>query len=160
MNSIETRGRLLAKSHNRGWSSGQSAVELGFALPVLALMLVVAADFGRVFFAGIAVNNAARAGAQYGSQTVITAADIAGMKAAAATDGSNIAGLSATASQCTCERPSGSVTQCADSYCDANSTATFVEVDTSAPFSTILRYPGVHHSFTLTGKAVMQVQQQ
>jgi Flp pilus assembly protein TadG len=159
MNRTNRSERLLAKSHKRGWSSGQSAVELGLALVVLPLMLVIAADFGRVFFFGIAVNNAARAGAQYGSQTVITAADISGMKAAATTDGSNVAGLTATASQCTCESPAGSVPACADSYCDPNSTATFVEVDTSAPFTTILDYPGVPHSITLTGKAVMQVQQ-
>ncbi len=159
MNSSVGRTRLPARSHIRGWSSGQSAVELAIALPVLALMLVVAADFGRVFFFGIAVNSAARAGAQYGSQTVITAADTAGMKAAATTDGSNIPSLTATASQCTCESPAGSVAACAESYCAANSTATFVEVNTSAPFTTLLKYPGVPHSLTLTGKAVMQVQQ-
>ncbi len=122
-------------------------------------MLVAAADFGRVFFFGIAVNSAARAGAQYGSETVITAADITGMKAAATTDGSNVPSLSATASQCTCESPRGSVAACAKSYCDASATATFVEVDTSAPFTTLLKYPGVPHSLTLTGKAIMQVQQ-
>ncbi len=158
MNSLR-RGKLPAKSRSRRWSRGQSAVELGIAVPVLALMLVAAADFGRVFFAGIEVNNAARAGAQYGSQTVITAADIDGMKAAAATDGSNIPSLTATASLCTCETPRGSVAACPDSYCEANAAATFVEVDTSAPFTTIVNYPGIPHSMTLTGKAVMQVQQ-
>lgn len=147
------------KSRNRRWRRGQSAVELAFALPVLALMLLGAADFGRVFFFGIAVNNAARAGAQYGSQTVITAADLSGMQAAATTDGSNISGLIATASLCTCQSPNGSVPACAESYCDPNSNATFVEVDTSAPFSTLVNYPGIPHSMTLTGKAVMQVQQ-
>ncbi|MGA7871107.1 MAG: TadE/TadG family type IV pilus assembly protein [Candidatus Binatus sp.] len=146
-------------SRNRKWSRGQSAVELAIAVPVLVLLLVVAADFARAFFFSIAVNNAARAGAQYGSQTVITAADLNGMKSAATTDGSNVPSLTATASQCTCESPSGSVTPCAGSYCTANATATFVEVDTSAPFTTIVKYPGVPHSLTLTGKAVMQVQE-
>lgn len=150
---------MLAKYRTRRWSRGQSAVELAFALPVLTLMLLGAADFGRVFFFGIAVNNAARAGAQYGSQTVITAADLTGMQAAATTDGSNVPSLTATASLCTCQSPRGSVPACADSYCDPNSNATFVEVDTSAPFSTLVNYPGIPHSMTLTGKAVMQVQQ-
>jgi Flp pilus assembly protein TadG len=159
MNKCDPRGRLPAKSRNRGCSGGQSAVELAIAVPVLALLLLGAADFGRVFFMGIAVNNAARAGAQYGSQTVITAADVSGMQAAATTDGSNIPSLTATASQCTCESPRGSVAACSDSYCDANATATFVEVDTSATFSTLVNYPGIPHSMTLTGKAVMQVQQ-
>src|ERR1700722_459247 len=159
MNRNIEAGRLLPKSRNRRWGGGQSAVELAIAVPVLALMLLAAADFGRVFFFGIAVNNAARAGAQYGSQTVITAADVTGMQAAATTDGNNIPSLTATASLCTCQSPRGSVAACADSYCDPNSNATFVEVDTSAPFTTIVNYPGIPHSMTLTGKAVMQVQQ-
>jgi len=159
MNESYARGRLSAMSRNRKWNRGQSAGELAIAVPVLALLLVVAADFARVFFFSIAVNNAARAGAQYGSQSVITAADINGMKNAATTDGTNVPSLAATASQCTCESPSGSVAACAASYCTANATATFVEVDTSAPFTTIVNYPGVPHSLTLTGKAVMQVQE-
>jgi Flp pilus assembly protein TadG len=159
MNRNIRRGGMLAKNRNRHWSVGQSAVELAFAVPVLALMLVGAADFARVFFFGIAVNNAARAGAQYGSQTLITAADISGMQTAATTDGSNVPSLSATASLCTCQSPRGSVAACADSYCDPNSNATFVEVDTSASFSTLVTYPGIPSSMTLTGKAVMQVQQ-
>jgi Flp pilus assembly protein TadG len=152
-------GRLPAKSRTRRWSLGQSSVELAIAMPVLALMLVAAADFARVFFYGIAVNNAARAGAEYGSQTLITAADTSGMRTAATNDGSNVPSLSATASQCTCESPAGAVAACAANYCTANGSATFVEVDTSAPFTTIVNYPGIPHTMTLTGKAVMQVQQ-
>ena len=159
MNKRYARRRLSAKSSNRRWGRGQSAVELAIAVPVLALILLGAADFGRAFVLGIAVNNAARAGAQYGSQTLITAADIDGMKAAATTDGTNIPSLTATASLCTCETPRGSVAACAESYCDANGSATFVEVDTSATFTTIVNYPGIPHTTTLTGKAVMQVQQ-
>ncbi len=159
MNRSDARGRSAAKYRNLSRSSGQSAVEFAIAVPVLALMLVAACDLARVFFFGIAVNNAARAGVQYGSQTLTTAADINGMENAATTDGGNIPSLTATALLCTCESPRGSVTACAANYCTANSTATFVEVDTSAPFTTIVNYPGLAHSFTLTGKAIMQVQQ-
>ena len=138
MNKRDARGRLPAISHNHRLSIGQSIVEFSVAVSVLSLMLVIVADFARVFYLSIAVNNAARAGAQYGSQTVITAADVAGMKTAATTDGSNIPSLTPTASQCTCESQTSSVTKCPSSYCTANTTATFVEVDTSAPFTTIL----------------------
>ncbi len=138
--------------------NGQSTVEMAIMVSVLALLLVVAADFARLFYVYIAVNSAARAGAQYGSQSVITAADITGMKAAATLDGSNIANLTATASQCTCVGGS-TVAACPASYCAANPQATFVEVDTSATFKTVVTYPGVPSSITLPGKAVMQVQQ-
>src|SRR4029077_3574149 len=63
-------------------SRGQSMVELAIVVPVLALLLVASADFARVFYFSITVNNAARAGAQYGSQTLATAADTNGMKSA------------------------------------------------------------------------------
>lgn len=137
---------------------GQSAVELAVAIPVLVLLLLVGADFGRIFYTSIGVNNAARAGAQYGSQTVITAADFNGMISAAKADGSNIANLSATATQCTCES-SSSVATCPASYCTNDAQATFVEVDTQALFRTLVNYPGIPSSTTLSGKAIMQVEQ-
>jgi Flp pilus assembly protein TadG len=165
MNKNNPCGRSSAKSRDRRWS-GQSIVEFAIAAPVLALMLVAAADIARVFFFSVAVNNAARAGAQYGSQTLISAANTSGMETAATNDGSNIPGLTATASQCTCESPSGSVPACSAapfsmpaSYCTTNSSATFVQVDTAATFTTIVHYPGLPNSFTLNGQATMQVEQ-
>jgi len=89
--------RLFWKS-----SRGQSMTELAIAVPVLALLLVASADFARVFYFSIAVNNAARAGAQYGSQTIATAGDINGMKAAATQDAPNLPTIAATAQLCTC----------------------------------------------------------
>lgn len=151
----------------RRWSSekGQSAVEFGLALFVLPLMLVVAADFGRVFFIDIAVNNAARAGAQYGSQTNTTAADSDGMVSEAQADGANIPNFGTpTASQCTCGIPNPPTnppcSSISSTYCaHAPSKAVFVTVNTSATYRTILTYPGVPSSMTLTGKAIMQVQE-
>jgi Flp pilus assembly protein TadG len=138
--------------------SGQSAVELAIAVPILVLLLLIGADFGRVFYMSTGVNNAARAGAQYGSQTVITAADSSGMITAAKTDGSNFANLTATASQCTCAA-SNTVAACPSTYCTNSPQATFVEVDTRSVFQTLVNYPGIPTSTTLQGKAIMQVQQ-
>ncbi|MGH8013726.1 MAG: TadE/TadG family type IV pilus assembly protein [Candidatus Binataceae bacterium] len=136
---------------------GQSAVELALLAPVLILILLAAADFGRLFYTSIAVSNAARAGAQYGAQSVITAADANGMVAAAQSDGTNIADLTASAQQCTCQN-STSVALCPAAYCVGDTWATFVEVDTHATFNTLLSYPGVPSSVPLSGKAVMQVE--
>jgi Flp pilus assembly protein TadG len=48
------------------WAArGQSYVELAFALSVLAMILVVAADLGRLFYTYLEVINAARARARY-----------------------------------------------------------------------------------------------
>jgi Flp pilus assembly protein TadG len=44
---------------------GQSLVELALALPVLLLILLGLADFGRAFYYTTTIANAARAGAEY-----------------------------------------------------------------------------------------------
>lgn len=44
-------------------SRGQGLVEMALLLPLLVLLLVMAVDFGRVFFSWVALNNAARIGA-------------------------------------------------------------------------------------------------
>jgi hypothetical protein len=44
-------------------SRGQALVEMAIILPVLVLLLLLAVDFGRVFFGWVALNNATRIGA-------------------------------------------------------------------------------------------------
>jgi Flp pilus assembly protein TadG len=156
----------------RRWFSerGQSAVELAIVVPVLALMLVVIADFARVFYVSIAVNNAARAGAQFGSQsssTASTAEEPSGMQQAACNDygisdfTTCQTTLNPTATMCTCGTPSTGVPACSTisaTYCSHTASATYVTVNTSATYHTILNYPGITSSYTLTGQAIMQVQ--
>jgi Flp pilus assembly protein TadG len=150
-----------AEARRRHWAlRGQSYVELAFALPVLVLILVVAADFGRLFYTYVEVINAARAGAQYGSNSVITAADATGMKAAATQDGANVPNLTVTANQCTCGTATAPIPNCSASFCTNDPQGNYVVVNAQAPFSTITKYPGVPSSVTLKSQAVMQVQQQ
>jgi hypothetical protein len=47
---------------------GQGLVELAIVLPLLALLLVMAIDFGRIFFGTIALHNAARIGADFAAR--------------------------------------------------------------------------------------------
>lgn len=135
--------------------------ELALALPVLVLLLLAATDFGRLYYTNIEVVDAARAGAQYGSQGVTAAANAPGMVQVAKNDATNVPGLSATATQCICTVGGvGSVPACPTSYFTSSPAgATFVEVDTSATFNTIVRYPGIPSSVALAGKAVMMVEQ-
>jgi Flp pilus assembly protein TadG len=143
-----------ALRRRRSVRRGQGALELAFAVPLLSLLAVVAADAGRAFFVGIEVTNAARAGVEYGVQNATTAGDLTGMKTAAKNDGKGIASLTATA-KTYCQCGSGTATTC-----PLPSTCTdprgYVEVDTSAPFKTLLNYPGIPTSLTLSGKAIMR----
>ena len=162
-------------SCRRRLAAGQSAVEFAIIAPVLIILLMVASDFSRLFFMSINLNNVARAGAQYGSQTVATAQDSSGIQTAASTDfgcvaagGNSCPNLSnwstPTVKTCTCGPLFGTVTACpttgSNFYCkDSSGETTYVTVNTSATFNTILPYPGVPSSMTLTGQAIMQVQQ-
>jgi hypothetical protein len=58
------RLRLPAASDSRP-PGGQALVEFALILPLLVLLLVMAIDFGRVFFGWVSINNAARVGAAY-----------------------------------------------------------------------------------------------
>ena len=60
---------VLKKRTSRRTSRGQALVETALILPILALLLVLAIDFGRVFVGWIALQNAARVGADFAAQT-------------------------------------------------------------------------------------------
>lgn len=148
---------------HRLFKLGQAATELALVVPVLSVLLVGSADFARAFYFNQEVVAAARAGAQYGSQSVTTAADSAGIKAAAVANGTNLPGFSTgsvTTSFCTCQSPPPTgQTGCATSYCNgANASATYVTVNTSSTFTTLVNYPGIPHSTTMGATAIMQVQ--
>lgn len=59
---------------SRSWrpgrgSRGQSMVEFALILPVMLFLMAIAVDFGRLFYAYIAVENAAKEGALFGSRS-------------------------------------------------------------------------------------------
>ena len=68
---ISVRLRPRSTRHARRPSSprsrGQALVEFALIVPVMLLLLVIAIDFGRLFFSYIQISNAAREGAAYGS---------------------------------------------------------------------------------------------
>lgn len=68
-------GDAALVARRRQKARGQSMVEFAVMLPVLALILVLAADFGRAFTAYIAITGAAREGAAYGMQSTQKAAE-------------------------------------------------------------------------------------
>ena len=137
---------------------GQAFVELALILPIFVLLLVGAAELGHLAYASIEVSNAARAGVQYGAQSHITASDYAGMQTAATKDGSDVTVMSATAKHfCGCS--DGSASTCASGDCAASRLLEYVQVNTTAAVHTLFHYPGVPATLTLTGQAVMRVEQ-
>jgi Flp pilus assembly protein TadG len=140
---------------------GQAMVELALLLPIFFLLIIGAAEFGRLAYAAIEVANAARAGAAYGAQNHITASDTANIQLAATTDGSNIANITATSTNfCSCS--TGGSVSCTNALAACPSPAhiiEYVQVNTTASISPIFNYPGISKIFTVSGQAIMRVEQ-
>jgi Flp pilus assembly protein TadG len=147
----------------RGGHAGQSVVELALIAPLLALLLMVAADLGRVFYLSIAVNNAASAGVHFAAQEG-NANDATGMETAACNDFGisplatcqQTLGMTAT-SFCECPNGAspGAQVDCTSTCADLR---IYAEVTTTTSFSTLLPYPGIPSVSSVNGTAVMRVQ--
>lgn len=151
---MNSRRKTLRKVHARG----QASVELALSLPLLLMMFLVVVETGRAFYIAISVANAARAGVQYGSQSLTTAADSAGMQTAAANNAPNISGMTATATHfCVCS--DGTASTCAATDCAASHRLVYTQVNTSAPYSPMINFMGILPTMTVPGVAVMRVAQ-
>src|SRR5438876_4434317 len=71
---------------DRDGEDGQAMIELALSLPLLCLLLLGAAELGRVVYASIEVSNAARAAAQYGGSRHAATTDSGGITNAAKAD--------------------------------------------------------------------------
>ena len=154
----------LSPARLRG-DSGQSLVELALTLPLFLLILLGTAEFARFAWASIETTNAARAGVQYGAQTHVTAADLAGMQAAALNDGVNLTGLTATpTSTCACSTAASTTIACPTAISSGSCASpavvlVYVQVTTSSTVKPLYHWPGLPTTFTANGSAVMEVEQ-
>src|ERR1700736_118028 len=97
MNSPDMQPNISRRMwRRRPRESGNSLIELALTVTFLMLVVLGTVDFARLFYAAIEVNDAARAGAQYGSQSVVTAADSTGMVNAAKANATNLTGVTAS----------------------------------------------------------------
>jgi Flp pilus assembly protein TadG len=150
------RLRMLARSARA--DGGSAIAEMAVMAPMLVLLLIGLVEVGRYAQYSIVVGNAARAGVQYGAQNLGTAANLTGMQTAALNDAQNVAGMSATASQF-CQCADGTASACLPADCATSHRVVFVQVDARGTFASLVHYPGVPSSQTITSRAVMRVAQ-
>jgi Flp pilus assembly protein TadG len=155
--------------HNLRENSGQAFIELALVLPIFILLLVGAAEVGRLAYASIEVSNAARAGVAYAAQSHTTAQDATNIQLAASRDAPDITSLTATPTySCSCESSTGVMT--APAACTGISTGVgscpspsrivlYVRVTTAAPVNTLFHLPGIPSTVTLRGFASMRAEQ-
>ena len=136
-------------------ATGQTVVELAMLLPLLLLLLVGLLEIGRYAYFDILISNAARAGAQYGAQSLIQAADVGGIRTAAQNDG--LAAMTITATQ-QCGCAAGALGGCpTGAVCPQP--LVYVQVTATDRYSSLFRYPGIPRNLTLTSTVTMRVSQ-
>jgi Flp pilus assembly protein TadG len=140
--------------------TGSSLVEMALLLPVLILLLMGVADFGRAYYLAIEVSHAASSAALYGSQYPT---DLVGMQNAAVLDAPDVPGFS-TASVvatygCECSDGSSAIAGCTTTPNCASNAVAYVQVNTTATYSAMLPYPGIPSPLTLRGSARMRAGQ-
>jgi Flp pilus assembly protein TadG len=138
--------------------SGASLVEFAILLPVMVFLLMGVIEIGRYTYFAILAANAARAGAQYGSQNTTTADDITGMSEAATADEGSVPQFSPSPTPL-CAVNGGAPAQCAASAGSgpAAGTVYYVQVVVTGTFTTLFHYPGIPNNIPITGSATMRV---
>ncbi|HEY2823113.1 MAG TPA: TadE/TadG family type IV pilus assembly protein [Candidatus Acidoferrum sp.] len=142
---------------NGARETGQTILEMALMLPLLLLLLVGVIEIGRYAYFDILISNAARAGAQYGAQSVIHSADSAGIKNAAHDDG--LAAMTITPNQqCSCS-PTATPVDCGGGGIGCAQPLVYVQVQATDTYNSLFSYPGIPRSMTLSSTVTMRVSQ-
>ena len=147
--------------------TGAALVELAVAMPLLALILVGTIDFGRAFRTAMIVTNAARAGAQFGSQSLVNTSDTSGTIAAATavlTANDLATGPAPTATRlCECASdagvfvPTSPANTCSATCGIGDHLVVSVTVTATRTFSMTNPFPGLPSGVTITRTSAMRV---
>ena len=124
---------------------GTAAVETAVVLPLLLLLAMGTTDLGRVSHAYIAVATSARNAAQYGSGSKNSSQDTAGIAAAARSEMSSVVGYSSSNPTVT------------SSVIDEGGGNSSIKVTVIFQFQSLIRYPGLPSSMTLTRTVHLRV---
>lgn len=140
--------------------TGSAALELGLTLPVLLLLTCGVMDFSRLFYAGIVVEGAARAGVQVGSFSLGKAGSYSEMNTAGENDaaGQGMTGLSVSSRTfCGCVDSTAEIS-CSTTSCSGAVPDGYVETTATYTFSPLIPYPGIPQNITMSSSARFRAQ--
>ena len=140
-------------------TTGAALVEAAVVSPFLLLLVFGAGDFGRVMYYGITLENAARAGAAFGSQSTGHLTDSTNIRTAAQQEAQNIGSITVNSSRI-CECPAGTAVSCGTSSCAGyGAPLAFVEVTATTTFTPLTGgFPGIPASTPLSRSAKVRAQ--
>jgi len=160
MRRMSVRGARTFSRHKSVRHHGQSVVEVALMAPVLLLLLVGTIEIGRYAYYGIEVSSAARAGVQYGAQSLADSKYLAGITKAAQKDAPEVTGMDVAATnQCACSNSPATFVGCPARGCAPGHGLVFLKVDTTANIRPLFRFPGLAFTFAARGQAIMRVTQ-
>lgn len=130
----------------RDGRQGNAIIEFALMAPLLILIAMGTADFGRVFYHGITVSNASGTGAAFGALDGVSAGKLTEMEDRARQDAQNLSGVDADATQ-VCRCPDGTAVACNQilvNTCPGYGVPrAYVRVRVEQQFNTLGPYPGV-----------------
>lgn len=140
-------------------SKGAALIEFAIVVPMLVVLAIGIIETGRYLAFGLRLSNAAHAGAQFGAQGIAPATNSTDIQSAACSD----SGFS-----CTNATPKPGHTATPDTmlitsnaFCASRTSpcppgSYYVQVNTSATFRPLLRYP-LFGNVSMTAQAIQQV---
>lgn len=153
--------------------SGQGTIELAFSLPLLLVIMLGGAEIANLAWASVQVNNAARAAAAFASISHINAGNLSGIQTAAYNEAPKF--ITAPSTQvtstqvCTCVSSAGVAgtpdpgctnTTTQSGSCPSPSTIDVaVQINISVPVTTLVQYPGLPASYTVSSQATVGEEQ-
>jgi hypothetical protein len=141
-------------SRLRAAEAGSSIVELAVAVPILLLLAIGVAEYGRLYFTQITVANAARSGAEYG---IKTDGNVDSMTYGAKIEaGKDSLGMVITAGTfCSC--PDGSAADCITGDCGSYGVPrAFDSVAVKKVVRFFFHYPGFPDSMVIQRKSILR----
>jgi Flp pilus assembly protein TadG len=139
-------------------TSGAVAVEFGFMVPVLALMVISVIDIGLGVYRKMQVEDAAQAGVQY---AIVRGFDVNAISNAvtSATNSSAISASPAPVTFCGCATGTRISTVTCGSTCPGGAlAATYTTVSAQATYNTILNYQVAPYTYTFSKQSTARLQ--
>ncbi len=121
---------------------GVAAAELALLAPTLVFILVAGTDFSRLFYSYVTVSSCARNGALWGCQDTASSTNTSGIQTAAQSDGSSLSSLPTISSSTS-----------------TISSNPYVSVTASYTFTTLINWPGIPHTMSVSRTVKMRVVQ-
>jgi Flp pilus assembly protein TadG len=157
------QGEASAVRRESNGERGQAMIEFALILPVLLLILVGVIELGRAAYFYLEVADAAKAGAQFGSQTMANAENPAAILQAAQNNAvdlpTNLSGYLTSQVTCTCPG-TGVASPCGGAAGCAYPTVYLTVIVTNYPLNPIFTYPGLPSTFNINNYSTTTVQRQ